>query len=210
MKRWPLFVPLLLHAQNPASVWITAPDNRVILGASVQLTVLARDSSGRPLPNASCTWSRSGNSIFTVNSSGVATAPSLGIGDIAATCANVTNTVRLQSIPSAIVVTPAEKQINVGDTLSYSAQVLDVNGNAVPNVPLTWNVIGEDGNNTASVFITSAGGGTGLATLTTVGVGRFTVRATLPYGGAGTGLSPGPGQFIQQYYGRGRVTVSPP
>src|SRR5258708_6367824 len=67
LMRWLLLFPAILVAQNPASVWITAPDSRVVAGASVQLTVLARDSAGRPLPNATCSWSAAGNNPFSVN-----------------------------------------------------------------------------------------------------------------------------------------------
>ncbi|MBI3679711.1 MAG: hypothetical protein HY235_04880 [Acidobacteria bacterium] len=201
----PWLMPLALWAQTPASVWIGAPENRIVAGSSVQLTAVPRDGSGRALSNVTCNWTAPPNAPFTVNSAGMTTAQALGIGDITAQCGNARNTIRLQAIPSSIVVTPSEKEISIGDTVAYSARVLDVNGRLIPDVPLTWNVIGEDGNNTASVFIGRDG------TLGSVGVGRFTVRAMFNYNPPPGGQpGAGPGQFIPQFYGRARVTVRPP
>lgn len=199
-----LVIPACLWAQNPASVWISAPDSKVVAGSSLALTLVARDSGGRALANPNCSWSATGNNPFTVDSGGIVTARSLGIGDITAACGNARNTVRLQSVPSAITVAPVDIEIVVGDQVSYTAQALDVNGNPIPNTPISWNVIGEDGNNTASVFVSQNG------TLTSVGVGRFTVRATFSYNPPPNGQpGAGPGQFIPQFYGRTHVTVRP-
>ncbi len=196
--------PAILWAQAPASVWITAPENRIVAGDSVQLTAVARDGTGRPLTNATCNWTAAANAPFTIGAGGMATAQSLGIGDIVAQCGNARSTIRLQSIPASIVVTPGEKEIAVGEDVAYSARVLDVNGAEIADVPLSWTVVGEDGFNTASVFIGRDG------TLTSVGLGRFTVRAAFNYNSPPAGQpGAGPGQFIPQFYGRARLTVRP-
>src|SRR5215813_2813599 len=138
--RWSLALAALpLLAQNPASVWITASDSRIIAGSSVQLTALARDSAGRALPNQPCSFTLFGPGPFTVTSSGMVPAVNPGIGDISATCATARHTIRLQSLPSAFTLTAADKQINGGESVSYSAAALDVTGNPIPNTPLTWN-----------------------------------------------------------------------
>lgn len=188
-------LPLL--AQGPAaSISISAQGARLIAGSSMKLQATARDAQGRARSGDSFTWSSSNAQVAAVNSDGTLTTGTLGHTDVTAAIGNLRSSIRIQVLPSRIVVTPAILELYTGQAQQYTAAVLNVNGENMPDVTVEWSVLNSNGNNQNSAFMTS--GGLFRANLT----GRFTIRATFRYS-AGIG-------FVTEYSGTASVKVFDP
>ncbi len=185
------------RAQKVAVVFISAPSSQVTAHDSVKLTATAFDSSGNAIPSAQFTWSVSDTTAFTIDSTGTVHAVGLGWSDIYATSSNVRGTLRLQVVPLAINVHPANQTVHVGDTVSYSADVLDVNSQPMQGVPLFWRAYGANGGTNNGISIDRNG------TASTYGYGTFFIEAYYTY-------TVGGGSFIQNTLGNTLLTVKAP
>jgi hypothetical protein len=184
-------------AQSRASaVFIDGTSSQVLIHSSVNLTATAYDNNGAPIPSAQFTWTVSDRSVFTVDSKGVVQAIGIGWADITGATAGASGNIRLQSVPSNIIVKPANQTITAGDSLQYSADVLDVNGDPVPNVSLQWRAYGPNAGQDNVISVD----GDGL--VTTSGWGTFYVEAYFNY-------TVGGGPFLQRFYGNTTLTCVP-
>ena len=127
MKR---IVPYLLlaaaavHAQNVATVYVSAPQVRITSGDAVQLSAVARDAAGNSV-NSAVTWSSNNAAVARVDSSGTVQTASLGFADVTATAAGRQGVIRLQVLPQRIEVTPADIAIPYGQQQRYQATAYD-------------------------------------------------------------------------------------
>lgn len=193
-----LLLPAIAFPQaRPASVFVSTPQPRVIAGDSLTLTAVARDATGAIVPNVTFAWSSGTPALADVDAAGRVTAKSLGVVDIIATTSGIRGSVRLQILPAKIEITPTDRTLFIGQQQQYSARVLDSNGGVIPNVPLTWGVVGADGFQINAATIDRNG------MLYAGGVGRMVVRAYFSY-------NSGPGQFVPQYFGTTRLAILPP
>lgn len=143
-------------------------------------------------------WSVSDSTAFTVDSSGtVHAAAELGWSDIYATASGVRGTSRLQVVPLAINMHPPNQTVHVGDTVSYSADVLDVNSQPMKGVPLSWRAYGANSSTNNGISIDRNG------TASTYGYGTFFIEAYYNY-------TVGGGPFIQTALGNTLLTVKAP
>src|SRR5262249_40874229 len=156
----------------------------------------AYDGAGALIQSAQMTWSVSDRSVFSIDSKGVVQAIGLGWADITATTTGASGTIRLQSLPSNIVVKPANQTIPAVHSLQYSADVLDADGNPVPDISLQWRVYGPNAGTDNVIFVD----GNGL--VTTLGWGTFYVEAYFNY-------TVGGGPFIPRFYGNTTLTAIP-
>jgi hypothetical protein len=187
-----------LHAQvRPSAVFLNAPTSQVIAGDSLQVTAAAYDSNGTQV-STSYSWSSSNTSVLAVDGNGVVHALTLGWADISATASGIRGTIRLQVVPLAINVNPFNAVLNVGDTLAFSADVLDINGQALSNVPLQWRAWGPNAGQNNGVTIDKNSG-----FVNTAGFGIFYIEASFHY-------TVGGGPYIQDYYGNTQLTVQIP
>jgi hypothetical protein len=184
-----LLAVLPAFAQNRASaVFISNAGAQVVVQSSANLTATAFDSTGTAIPSAQFTWTVSDKSVFTVDPKGVVQAIGLGWADITAATTGASGNIRLQAVPSGIVVKPANQTVTAGDSLQYSADVLDVNGNPIPNVPLQWRVFGPNAGQDNVILVDKNG------LVTTFGWGTFYVEAYFNY-------TVGGGPFLPAVYG---------
>ena len=109
------------------------------LGASVQLSPVAKDASGNTISGKTFTWNSSAEGVATVQS-GVVTAVANGTATITATTDAVSGStdVTVNQTVSGVAVTPQTATIVTGGTTRLTASPNDANGNQVANRTVTW------------------------------------------------------------------------
>jgi uncharacterized protein YjdB len=98
------------------------------------------------VPNVSFTWSSSNPAVASVAANGVATAVSQGTVSIVASAAGRTGsaslTVALPVVPASVTILgQRERFLTVGNSTQFTAEVRDANGNIIPGVVVTWQVL---------------------------------------------------------------------
>ncbi len=157
-----------------ASVSVTPPTGELDPGGTLQLTATPRDAAGNPLTGRQVTWESSAPGIATVDASGRVTAVAPGTATIRATSEGRTGTatVTVRTPPptpvATVTVTPANPQLDTGQTVRLTATVRDAAGNVLTGRTVTWT---SANTNVATVDAT------GL--VTAVRKGRVTITATV-------------------------------
>lgn len=137
---------------NPANASIAPRD-------SLAFTATAEDHSGSPLPGVAFQWSLTNSAVARVDSHGVVTGIAPGTTVLQATAGSVTTLATLtiggSNSPDAnawVSLSPASKDIIVGQSFQIASVVHDVNGNPITGVPVSFS------SSDASVAVVSAGG----------------------------------------------------
>lgn len=123
---------------------IISPDNlQIEAGATFQLVARTFDQSGNQLPNGTIGWVATGN--VTVDGSGVVTGTVNGSGTVYAVAADVVSNVLNITVQAAstnpvtdVAVAPSSASLQIGNTQQFSAQALDLNGDAVAGQTFVW------------------------------------------------------------------------
>ena len=110
------------------------------LGATVQLSAAVRDQNGQAMAGASVSWSSGDTLAATVDASGLVTAVGNGTATITATSGSASGSgaVMVDQATSAVVVSPAEDTVVLGDTLRLTAEAFDANGHRIGGAVLSW------------------------------------------------------------------------
>ena len=153
-----------------ADIVVTAA-NPVIgaLGATTQLTAVARDAGGGTVANQSFAWTSSAPAIATVDNAGLAKAVANGTAIISAAAAAQTGVFTLTVLQAAatLTVSPASTILDgVGKTATLTAAARDALGSAF-TATAVWS-----SSNTAVATVNTAG------VVTAVGPGTATITAT--------------------------------
>ncbi len=152
-----------------ASVIVSPRQDTIVVGQSTQLAAVPRDSLTIPLVDRVIAWSTSNPAVATVSAAGVVIAVSPGIARITADVEGVLGdaTVVVQPRPiGAVIVSPAQSTITVGQTLALTVQITDGSGNLLTGRPITY---GSDNPGVAQVGTDGVVRG--------VGAGSTTIRA---------------------------------
>jgi len=158
-------------APQVASVRVETPSPVIIVGETIQLTAVALDAAGNPIPGQTATWSSSSSQVLEVDGSGRATGVSVGSALIRAEIAGVVGSRSHQVVPppvADIVVVPAEVEVPRGGQVQFTVTLRDAAGNEVTGRTVTFQSA-----NTAIASVTSAGMVQGLQ----VGTTQVTVRS---------------------------------
>ena len=156
-----------------ATVSVSPASSTLLVGATVQLSAVTRDSSNNVLTGRVITWSSSNSAISRVSTSGLVTAVAAGSATITATSETKTGTaaITVSAPPPAPVATvsvsPASSTLLVGATVQLSATTRDANNNVLTGRVVTWA--------SANPGIASVNS-TGL--VSAVGAGSTTITAT--------------------------------
>lgn len=169
------FVTAVALQAQVSSIYVAAPQVRMISADSMQLTATARDFNGNVVTNATVQWRSNNASVIQVDSAGKVTAGSLGLADVTAASGAVQGVIRLQVLPQRIVVTPADAAIAFGSQQQYAATAYNSQGQPIPDAVFTWHVLVNGGFDSSTVPITRDG----LITARTLGY--YIVRATVNY-----------------------------
>lgn len=130
--------------QRPASVRIAPPRRPVLVALedTVRVTASVLDPNGRPIADASVTWSSGDSTIVTVREDGLATAVATGTAVVRATLGDLADSVtaEVRQVPADVTIRPAELPtfVTLGDTARLSAQVVDANGHPIPGLSVSW------------------------------------------------------------------------
>ncbi|WP_420462426.1 Ig-like domain-containing protein [Candidatus Palauibacter sp.] len=128
-------------AQLPATVTITPSSARFsALGATSQLTAQVRNRSGQILTTVPVAWTIEDESVATVDASGLVTSRGNGSTTVTAAAGNVAGTapVEVSQIVRSISLLPTTDTLVVGDTLRFTAEPLDGNGQPVAGATTGW------------------------------------------------------------------------
>ncbi|MBM3767389.1 MAG: hypothetical protein FJW32_18520 [Acidobacteria bacterium] len=192
-----LLISVAAFGQSQPRIAIASADAGLIVGTTEKLKVIVRDANGNVVDNPVVTWISRQPELLRVDNQGNATALGVGLCTVFASSAGFNVSEQLQCIPARIDLQPEEKDITVGERLSFTARALDASGNAIPNVNFNWQVTGANGGQFNGARIDTNGN------LTAAGTGLATVRARVDVSG---GNQPGRAQWI---WGSASIRISP-
>ncbi len=179
-----------------ATVTVSPNTGTVVSGQTLQLSATTASATGQTLTGRVVTWTSSASQIATVSSTGSVSGVAAGAVTITATSEGRTGSARLTitDIPvSEVRVTPNTATVAAGRTTQLTAVVVDANNTVLPRA-VAWTTdqpavatVSQSGlvtaiNNGAARISASAGGVSGVATVTVTAVPVATVRIT-PNGG---------------------------
>ena len=124
-----------------STVQLTPTRDSVVLGQATQLTASPRDSTGALLNGRLITWTSSASAIATVSSSGLVLGISPGIITITASSGGKSNTavITVKARPvGAVIVSPAQSALTIGQSVQLSVQITDGSGNLLTGRPISY------------------------------------------------------------------------
>lgn len=172
----------LLTAQSPATLQILTDTSQVLVGRTLQLRAVVRDSGGNPLPNASISWSSNNASAASISPGGLLTAARMAVVRITARTGNIAVEAAIQTIPSRIAITPNRANVNVLDTLQFAATAYDADDNPIPAVTWSWSITNLRSSTSQTARINPSG------LMSAIAEGSNFVWATFNYSDVQTGL----------------------
>jgi uncharacterized protein YjdB len=161
----------------PARTISLSPGNgRLIVGTTISLTAVARDSAGAPLADREPVWRSANPGVATV-SAGEVTGTGVGTTEVTATSGRATATAVVMVLPAgaaSVVPSVARLVLDAGDEAGVSAVALDALGGEIAEGDLRWGV-GDAG--VVSVSPGATGGAT--ATVRALAPGVTTLVVTI-------------------------------
>ena len=167
--------PLPVDTATPVSQVLVSPGSPALLvGDTLRLQAIVKDSVGDALIGRLVTWGSSNNAVATVSAAGLVTALAAGSVTITATSETKAGTSTISVAAgggpapvSQVLVSPPAPALIVADTVRLSAVTKDANGATLAGRLVTWT--------------TSAGGVATVSTsglVTAVAAGTATITAT--------------------------------
>jgi uncharacterized protein YjdB len=153
-----------------ASIDISPSSANVIVGSTVTLSAVPRDSAGHALSGRTIAWSSENNSLATVVNGVVTGAAAGGPVTISATAEGKSASASIMVAPvpvSTVSVTPAPTSVAVGSTVQLTAVTKDAAHNTLSGRAVAWST-----SNASKATVSSMGLVTGIAT------GTATITAT--------------------------------
>ncbi len=171
---------LLLFAAAPLGaqvIDIGFPVPYLIAGQQEQATAIARSPTGERLQIEKFDWAASDASVLSIDADGKVTATGIGTARIKASAAltgGAFSELELQVVPKRLEITPASKELLVGDSFQFTASAFNILDAPIP-APFQWELTGQNGRETSVATISSDG------VLKASAAGRISVRALIPY-----------------------------
>ena len=132
---------MTIIAPPVASVTVAPQSPSVSVGATVPLAATVTDVNGNAVVNPSVTWSSGSPAVATVSAAGVVTGVDVGTATITASSGGKSGTtsVTVTIVPAAsVTVNPGTLSLNVAQTGTLTAVVMDASGNVLGGRPVTW------------------------------------------------------------------------
>lgn len=180
----PLDAPPVTQDANVRWLLVNPANASIAPGDSLAFSATAEDRSGVKLPNISLQWALTNSAVAKVDARGIVTGIAPGTTVLQATAGSVTTLATINigaaGSPNANVwvsVSPASKDLIIGQSFQLASVVRDVNGNPITGVPVSFTT------SDASVAVVSANGvvvakKAGEAVITAVaGTSRATAEA---------------------------------
>jgi len=111
------------------------------IGDTLRLTAAASDANGHAVAGVPVAWSVETPGVLAVDSTGLATARSSGMGVVTATAGGVSGSATVtvaQTVAVVEIALGAATLTAIGDTIRLAAAAIDANGHAVAGVPAAW------------------------------------------------------------------------
>ena len=124
-----------------ATVEVAPPTATVVIGSTVTLTASALDAAGNVLAGRKVAWATADSNFATVSPNGVVTGRWAGTVPIAASIEGKAAIAQVQVIPVPVVavrVSPASRDLTVGESAQLTAEPLDAQGNVLSNRSVAW------------------------------------------------------------------------
>ncbi len=161
---------VFVSAVQVASIALTPTSASLVEGQTTQLNAEVRSSSGAVLTGRTVVWSSANPSVANVSSAGLVSGVSPGSTTITASSEGRTASasISVSARPvSAIIVSPSQLALTVGQTVRLSAQVTDANGNV-----LSGRAVAFRSDNTTIATVATDG------TVTAIAAGSTTIAVT--------------------------------
>ncbi len=111
------------------------------LTQTAKLEARAVDGAGTPIEGLILQWTSGDPSVATVDEGGMITARAVGATQVvvSASCCGLADTVAVsvEQVPTNLIVTPDQAEMDVGETLRLEAKAEDAYGNAIQNLTYT-------------------------------------------------------------------------
>ena len=168
----PTTTPQPPPAPTVSTIEVSPTSALLEVGKTQRFTATAKASNGSTVSGVTIAWSSSNTAVATITNTGVATAVAAGTTTIRATgngisSTQVTVTVTVPPVTRVTVSPSSAQQLNVGDSLTFSAMARTAGGAVRDDVEITWS-----SSDTDVVAISSSG------VVTAAGAGTATIRAT--------------------------------
>lgn len=124
-----------------ATIDLTPALDTIVVAQTTQLTATTLDSTGAPLGTRPIVWSSSNTAVANVSSSGLVVGIAPGVAMIAATSENRTAESRIVVRPrpvSAVIVSPSQPIVVVGQSIALQVQITDENGTLLVDRPVQF------------------------------------------------------------------------
>jgi uncharacterized protein YjdB len=124
-----------------ATVEVAPPTATVVVGTTVTLTASALDAAGNVLTGRKVAWATADSNFATVSPNGVVTGRWVGTVPIAASIEGKAAIAQVQVIPVPVVavrVSPASRDLTVGESAQLTAEPLDAQGNVLAGRAVAW------------------------------------------------------------------------
>lgn len=168
-----------LGAIVPArTITLTPGSGRLIVGKTLALSAVARDSTGAPLPGREPAWRSSDPRVATV-SAGMITGTGVGSAEITAVSDRATASALITVLPGGVArVVPSalQLQLDPGERAGVSAVALDALGDEIGSAVARWS---SENAGVASVTPDATGTAPSPATVQGVAPGATTLDATI-------------------------------
>jgi trimeric autotransporter adhesin len=183
-----------------ATVEVAPPTATVVLGTTVTLTASVLDAAGNPLAGRKVIWASADSNFATVTPSGVVRGRYVGSVPIAANVEGKAGIARIEVVPVPVVavrVSPASRDLTVGETALLTAEPLDAQGTILSDRSVTWssnrpNVATVNGNG----VVAAVSAGTAVITATVEGKTGVAAISVSPAPVASVSVSPSSATLI--------------
>ncbi|HET7552686.1 MAG TPA: Ig-like domain-containing protein [Gemmatimonadaceae bacterium] len=195
----------------PASLELSSNSLALTVGQESRLGATVRDADGGVLSGAPVDWKSSNANVATVDGSGLVHGVGAGSATITATSGSVKDeaTVTVSPVPAnAVVVSPGEATLFVGETVSLKATVTDANGDPLSGRPISWSTSsGSVASVSTSGVVTAVAPGTATITATSEGKsGKSTITVKkVPV----ASVNMDPGELRLEIGKTGTITATP-
>ena len=155
-----------VNRRSPNAVIVTPAQLLIEEGKTAPLSVQVLDNLGLEIPNSTVTFSSSDPTIATVSSVGVVSGVVAGKATISATSGGKTGTAEVTVTPipvASVVVSPAQPFLQLGRSITLTAEALSATGQVLPGRIVTWS-----SSATQIADVTSSGMVTGMNNGSTV------------------------------------------
>lgn len=133
-------------ALPPTTITVSAPDSTVMVGQSLQMTVVLRDKNGQEVVGAPISFTGRNATVLKVDPTGLVTGLAAGRSSVAVSSSGLRTSIEFDVTPASggpapvnsVVVTTPTASVNVGQSVQLLAQALDASGNPVNGVTFAW------------------------------------------------------------------------